>query len=352
MNKKYLPALVVLCIIAFLSSCANLDMQKINSITSGPVETATYFDPQDLDPSITQAMFAVEMAKSKNLAALPYIAVSKSAEIDVFEYPEESAFLPRTQIITGYSNTPDGVITLEFFSESDDQLGRRDITVNKVIYSTREPNKKELEGIRQWTLETGKEIFEKSADARKDLAGLQKEKGLVSDGIFGKNSALMISKEIPMVEIQKIESSIFHPETPLYLMFVLPYDVVSKNVDEFNGGFASLLETGKRGLTVEQFAASAKTGDKFVVFVYFLDRIDPKTALKIGFSGSDQPWSSVQSEASYATPGTWPVISETFSVDDTLETNGLAVNILMKNSFIYKTIGSCILKEKVVVAKE
>lgn len=352
MNKKYLPALVVICMVAFLSSCANLDMQSIISAKSGPEETATYFDPQTLEPSVTQTMYAVEMAKSKKLSALPYVSVSKSAEIDVFEYPEESAFLPRTQIITGYSSSPDGVVTLEFFSESDDQLGRRDITVNKVIYSTRKPDNKELEAIRQWTLETGKEFFKKSDDARKDLAQFQKENGLVSDGMFGKNSALAISKEITMVEIHKIESSIFHPEIPSYLMFILPYDVVSKNIEKFEGGFASLLETGKHGLTVEQFAASAKVGDKFVIFVYFFDHIDPKTAIKIGFSASDQPWASVTSEASYAIPGTWPVIAETFCVDDTLETNGLAADVLMKSGFIFKNIGSCVLKEKVGEVKK
>jgi hypothetical protein len=352
MNIKYLPALVVICMVAFLGSCANLDMQSISSVQSGPVETATYFDPQDLEPSITQAMFAVEMAKANNLAALPYIAVSTSAEIDVFNYPQGAAFLPRKQIITEYSSTPDGVVTLEFFSESDDQAGRRDITVNKVIYSTRKPDKKEQAAIRQWTLKTGKEFFKKSADARKDLTQLQKEKGLVADGAFGKKSAAAISEEISMVEIQKIESSIFHPETPSHMMFILPYDVVSKNIDKFNKGFASLIETGKQGLTVEQFAARAKAGDKFVVFVYFFDRIDPKAGIKIGFSASDQPWSSVQSEAYYATPGTWLVVSETFSVDDTLDANGLAANVLIKSGFVYKTIGSIVLKEKMVAAKK
>jgi len=352
MNKKYLPSLVVLCMVAFLGSCANLDMQSISSAKSGPVETATYFDPLDLEPSISQAMFAVEMAKANNLAALPYVSVSKSAKIDVFAYPEGAVFLPRRQIVTEYSSTPDGVVTLGFFSESDDQVGRRDITVNKVIYSTRKPNKKELAAIRQWTLKTGKSFFKKSADARRDLTQFQKEKGLVPDGAFGKKSAAAISEEISMVEIQKIESSIFHPETPSYLMFILPYDVVSKNIDKFNGGFGSLIEAGKQGLTVEQFAAKAKPGDKFVISVYFFDRIDPKAGIKIGFSASDQPWSSVQSVASYATPGTWPVVSETFCVDDTLETNGLAANILMKSGFIYKSIGTCILKEKVVAEKE
>ena len=158
MIKKYLPSLAAVCILVFLGSCANLNMQGIGPAQSGPEETATYFDPLDLEPSVSQAMNAVEMAKSDNLAALPYVSVSKSAEIDVFPYPEGAAFLPIRQIITGYSSTPDGVVTLEFFSESDDQVGRRDITVNKVIYSTREPNAKELEAIRQWTLKTGKEL--------------------------------------------------------------------------------------------------------------------------------------------------------------------------------------------------
>ncbi len=338
--------------VAFIGSCSNLDMQRMNSLKPGPKDTATYFEPQDLEPTITQAMYAVEMAKYNDLAALPYIAVDKSAEIDVCAYPEGAAFLPVKQIVTSYSSTPDGVVTLEFFSESDDQLGRRDITVNKVIYSTRKPNAKELGAIRQWTLKTGKDFFRKSGDAKKDLAQFQQEKGLVADGVFGGNSAKAIAEEISMVEIQKIESSVFHPEVPSYMMFILPYDLVSNNVKKFNGGFASLLETGKQGLTVEEFAARAKPGDKFVVFVYFFDHIDPNTALKIGFSTAEQLWSSVTSPESYAAPGTWPVIAETFCVDDSLETNGLVVNVLMKNGFIFKKIGSCRLKEKVVATKE
>jgi hypothetical protein len=352
MNKKNLPSLVVICMVAFISSCANLDMQTMSSAQSGPEETATYFDPQTLEPSITQAMCAVEMAKSNNLEALPYITVRDPDEIEVYKYPKGAEFVPRTQVITEHSKTSDGVVTLEFFNESEDQFGRRDITVNKVIYSTRKPNNKELEAIRLWTLETGKEFFKKSDDSKNDLAQFQKEKGLVPDGMFGKNSAVAISNEISMVEIHKIESSIFHPETPSYLMFILPHDVVSKNVDKFNGGIASLIEVGKHGLTVEHFAASAKPGDKYVIFVYFFDHIDPKTGMKIGFSASDQPWSPVTSQVSYAIPGSWPVISETFCVEDTLETNGLAVNIMMKSGFIYKNIGSCILKERVVAENE
>ncbi len=349
MKRVYLPALAALCMIVFLCSCENLDL---NRISAGPEENVTSFDPLTMEPTITQAVYAVEMAKSNELSLLPYVSVSKSAEIDVLEHPQESVFTPRKQLITDYSKTPDGMVNLEFFSESEDQYGRRDITVNKVVYSTRKPNKKEFETIRQWILKTGDELIGKSDEMRKNLQGFQKEKGLIPDGVFGANSASAMAEEFSMIEIKKIESSVFHPETPSYMMFILPYDVVRKNPAKFSGGITSLLETGKRGITVEQFAATAEQGDKFVIFVYFLDRVDPNTPIKIGFSASDQALSTVTSSASYAAPGTWPVVAETFCIDDTLETNGLAANVLIKSGFIYENIGKCVLKEKVAVESE
>ncbi|MBN2298934.1 MAG: hypothetical protein JXM72_10090 [Deltaproteobacteria bacterium] len=349
MKRLNLPALAALCMIVFLCSCENIDL---NRISAGPEENVTSFDPLTMEPTITQAIYAVEMAKSNELSLLPYVSVGKSAEIAVLEHPQESVFTPRKQMITNYSKTPDGMVNLEFFSESEDQYGRRDITVNKVIYSIRMPNKKEFEAIRQWSLKTGDELFGKSEEMRTNLKGFQKEKGLAPDGVFGANSASAIAGEISMIDIKKIESSIFHPETPSYMMFILPYDVVKKNPSKFSGGIASLLETGKRGMTVEQFAAKAKPGDKFVIFVYFLDRIDPNIPIKIGFSASDQALSTATSTASYAAPGTWPVIAETFCIDDALETNGLAANVLIKSGFTYKNLGKCILKEKVEAEPE
>jgi len=341
--KKTSLALIALLLMLLLGACQQIDLKKINPmdlIKKKKLPETTYFDPQTLEPTIAQAMISFEAAKMEKLNAFPYISIKQTTEINVTEYPADSDFRLKSQLITKYDRTPNGTVTLEFFSESEDQFGRRDLAMNTVVYTTRQPRKDEAVKLRQWALKTGRSYSERSEDSKQVLMNFQKESGLKPDGLYGRMSANALSEKISMIQIQTMQSSIFHPETLSHMIFILPYDLVSKNADKFNRGFDSLLEVGKHGLTADKFKTMAKPGEKFVLFAYFLDRIDPTAALRVGLASAEHRWSNTVSSTYYASPGSWPVIVETFSIDDTVGSSRLYANIFVKNGFAYKCIAS------------
>jgi hypothetical protein len=132
---------------------------------------------------------------------------------------------------------------------------------------------------------------------------------------------------------------------------VLPFETVTQDPNAFNFGFESLAAVEKHAIPLDKFMEIAKPKQKFVLFVFFFDRVDPRNALQIGFSDTAKRRTEPLGQKRYAESGEWPVFVEVFSIDENLTSDSsLYVNLFKvngsKSRFFKKTecIGCCRLK--------
>jgi len=332
--------IIILCVLGFVA-CQNIDFKKVNPLNlvkEKPDIKAV--ELEKLDTTMTQAMVAVFMSQMGELKSLPYVKVDSKAIVNIDKQIDSSVFAPGFIMIKDYVENADGTITLDLLTGFFDRIGRRDMTINHIAYRTEKPDKKEAVAIEKWILRNEGGMFKKNKEHKKMLADFQREKGLKPDGIFGKRSARKLAKDFSMIHIQKLESITFYPGTPNHFVSIVPFKTVAQNPRKFSRGFDSLPDVGKHGITADQFKELAKPGERFVLFVYFTDRPNPVAPIKVGFSKSGQRWSKKMSPKYFAVPGTWPVIAETFCIDESLDTSDLYVNIFIKGKYTYKCIGS------------
>jgi hypothetical protein len=324
-------------------ACQNVDFKKVNPlnlIKGKEKPDIKAVEMEKLDTAMTQAIVAVFMSQMGDLRSLPYVKVDPKAIVTIDKQIDSSVFAPGFIMIKDYVNNADGTITLDLLTGYFDRIGRRDMRINHIVYRTENPDKKEAAGIEKWILRNEEGMFKKNREYKKMLTGFQREKGLQPDGIFGKGSARELSKEFSMIHIQKLESVTFYPEEPNHFIYLVPFKTVTQNPGKFSHGFDSLSNVAKYGITTDKFEEHAKPGEKFVLFVYFTDRIKPVAPIQVGFSKSGQGWSKRMSPKYYAVPGTWPVIAQTFCIDESLDTSEVYVNIFMKGKYTYKCIGN------------
>lgn len=342
MKRKLLSSVLILCVLGFVA-CQNIDFKKINPINlvkeKGKPDIKAV-ELEKLDTKMTQAVVAVFMSQMGKLKSLPYVKVDPKALVNIDKQIDSSVFAPGFIMIKDYVENADGIIALDLLTGYFDRIGRRDMRITHMVYRTGNPDKKEATAIEKWILRNNGGMFTNNKEHKKMLAELQREKGLKPDGVFGKGSARKLSKEFSMMHIQKIESMTFYPETPNHLIYLVPFKTVTQNPGKFSHGFDSLPDVAKHGITTDKFKELAKPVEKFVLFVYFTDRIKPVAPIQVGFSKSGQGWSKKMSPKYYAVPGTWPVIAQTFSIDESLDTSEVYVNIFMKGKYTYKCIGN------------
>jgi hypothetical protein len=342
MKRKLLSIVLILCVLGFVA-CQNIDFKKVNPLNlvkEKEKPDIKAVELEKLDTTMTQAIVAVFMSQMGELKSLPYVKVDSKAIINVDKQIDSSVFAPGFIMIKDYVENADGTITLDLLTGFFDRIGRRDMRMNHVVYRAENPDKKEAAGIEKWILRNEGGMFKENKEYKKILADFQREKGLKPDGIFGRISARKLSKDFSMIHIQKIESITFYPETPNHYVYIVPFKTVIKNPGKFSHGFDSLPSVGKHGITADKFKELAKPGEKFVLFVYFTDRIKPVSPIQVGFSKSGQGWSKKMSPKYYAVPGTWPVIAQTFCIDESLDTSEVYVNIFMKGKYTFKCIGN------------
>ncbi len=342
MKRKLLPIVITLCVLGFVA-CQNIDLKKVNPLNLVKGEEKPDIkavELEKLDTTMTQAVVAVFMSQMGELKSLPYVKVDPKAIVNIDKQIDSSVFAPGFIMIKDYVENPDGTVALDLLTGFFDRIGRRDIRINHIVYRTGKPDKKEAAAIEKWILHNEGGMFKKNDEHKKMLIDFQREKGLKPDGAFGRISARKLSKDFSIIHIQKLESIAFYPETPNHVIYIVPSKTVTQNPGKFSHGFDSLPDVGKHGISTDKFKELAKPGEKFVLFIYFTDRPKPVDPIKVGFSKSGQRWSKKMSPSYYAVPGTWPVIAETFCIDESLDTSDVYVNIFMKGKYTYKCIGS------------
>ncbi len=338
--KRIISIILFLLFVAALGACQgmpNLDdlKSRVNNITNKP--TYEPINPKNLNPTSQMAIALFDMEKEGVSPSIPFVKVRPDGRMleNNTNYEE---FKQRNIIIIDFKEGQDGVYSQRTVSESVDDIGRVDLSDNGIAFRVSDPGEKEAKRIQEAVSE-GSKFFKKMPpklrkDFNKALAEYQRAMGLVPDGIMGKKTSEVIARSIPVFEIQDITSRIFYPPEPRNSLYVVPVEVVDRNPGKFCRGFDSIQEVKRNAVTVEGFAELDKPGQKFVLFVYFFDRITPGDAIKIALSPSERQWSRYMTPKMYADPKAWPVLMETFTIDEGLGGSRLYASVFKDTTCI------------------
>ena len=342
MRKKGVYFLLLLFVV-MLCACRSLSTGKERS----PVESSKFqfADSAQMDPGTNLALATVDVAKLGALKSFPYARISSQSKINLNNKTDYYKFIQNNMVITDDIGGPDETRTLGMVCESIDHFGRIDLSKNRIIYKTKKPDKKEAAAIRK-SISQGSKLTRRLKDKRlkNDLkektVEYQRAKGLTPDGIAGRKTIESLSQELSMIDVQELTTQVVYPQKPRISAYIVRSETLDLNPGKFNKGFKSINEVKKHALSMEEFKSLAKPGETFVVFIYFLDRIDPAYALKWGLAGAGKSLSKTMSPIFYADPETWPVIVETISIDKETEFSKLYVNLFKKRKFLYSCIAS------------
>jgi len=65
-------------------------------------------------------------------------------------------------------------------------------------------------------------------EIKKVITEYQRASGLTADGIPGRKTAESLAREIPILDISEISSTVLYPQKPMAELYVIPYETVEK----------------------------------------------------------------------------------------------------------------------------
>ena len=328
-----------------LSACQSISALK--GIVGGEQSPAYHEVDQNALPDVSrQAIAAVEMGKLGILESSPYVKIHPQA-IKLENTTDYWKFMRCNTIIKELIREPDGTYVQNMLSESMDRFGRIDVSHERIVFALREPTEGEAAAIAESMGITfaGMKYMDSASRAhfKTSLVNFQRASGLSADGVMGRNTAQAMAREASVLEVKEMTSRIVVPEKPRVFLFAVPYEVVKQNPATFSKGWESLDAVKKHALTQEQFQKIDQPGQQFTVFVYFLDRVDPTKALRVCLASSAYRWSEVITPIAYA-PTEWPVMVESFQIDEKLGDSQLFANVFVKGKYTYTCVGCYRLK--------
>jgi len=265
--KRIAQWISLMLFILMIFACQHVSISDLTGmLEEQPQAELKPIDPVTLDHSLNQAMTAVEMAKRGDLESLPYVKVESNINIDMGEQINLSTFLLNSQVIINYSINQDGIIELEVLTELIDNRGRRDLSINRIVYTVEEPDEKEAAAIGAYLMKNHESFAEISKNHKEDLIKFQTEKDLKPDGILGKRSANALSKDFAMLHIKRLESLVFYPEIPNHGACIFPLETMTQNPTEFSDIFTNLPKVAKYSMSLNAFQQKAKPGEKYIMF--------------------------------------------------------------------------------------
>lgn len=339
----------VLLVFILMCACQKLGLPKMGELHlfDGLTKSEPKYENKrmsSLNPEILLAIDTLDAAREGTLDSFPYARISPDSKVTVDDTKSPGAFYVNKIGIVKYDKKSDASQDLTIVTEAQDNLGRIDLRTNRLVYTTRQPNDREAKVIAQHIKKTlkntkaaDKEIHETTKSTIKEF---QENHGLKADGIIGNKTAAVYSQEAKVLDVKELNSLIIYPTEPRSTIFVLSYDTVTRSPDQFNQGYASLNAVKKHALSAEKFKELAVPGNKFVLFLYFTDRVDPGKAVRMCLAESESRWTKSLTPIKYAMPGTWPVITEILSIDDTVESTRLYINVFIKGKYMYDCIAS------------
>jgi hypothetical protein len=293
---------------------------------------------------ILLAIDTLDAAREGTLDSFPYARIDSESSVTVEDTKSPGPFSVRKIGIVNYEVSYDDTKHLTTVTETRDNLGRLDLRSNRLVYKVREPDNQEAQAIvrhikksLKYTAGMRKEVKEANQRAIKEF---QKRHGLKPDGIIGSRSAKMYSREAKVLDVKELRSSIIYPDEPRSTLFILSYEKVAGAPDQFNQGYASLDAVKQHALSADEFKKLAVPGSRFVLFLYFFDRVSPDKAVRMCLSKSENRKTKSLSPVKYALPGVWPVITEILSIDAAMGEASLYVNVYIKKLIMDNRIAS------------
>jgi hypothetical protein len=345
MKKKIVSTLLVVICGFIIGACQSLpditgNIMGMKDKLLGPKRTYQSVDPESLPPVSKLAIAAFEMEKQGLLDSFPFAKIDPENR-KMNNKTDYTKFTGRNIAIVDFQQNQDGSYIQTMISESVDSSGRIDISENRLVFSVRNPSEEEVAEMTKTILDSLKGLKPKNKKARveikKAIAEYQRASGLPADGIPGRKTADSLAREIPILDISEISSTVLYPQKPMAELYVIPYETVDKNVSKFNKGFDSIGAVKKYALTGEKFGALAKPQQRFVLFVYFFDRVNPELPVRIALAPNEQRWSNKYiTPIRYASRDVWPVMIETMCIDESFGSQRIYANLFMK----FNCIGS------------
>jgi hypothetical protein len=345
--KRTLIVILLLLAVLFLSSCQGASGMKetlmgLKDRISGEESIAYHKTELDTLPEFgRRAIFAFELGKRGMLESSPDITVDPQGKRleNTTDYHE---FMRRNTIIMDFSSESDGTYVQNMLSESVDRYGRIDVSHERIVYALRSPTGSETAAIAESMLHTSRGMKYMDSASRKrftqSVADFQRAHGLSADGAMGSVTAKMMARETSVLDVKEMTSRIVLSEKPRMLIYAVPYDVIKRDPEAFSKGYESLEMVKKHALTQEQFQEIDQPGQRFTVFVFFLDRVDPAKAVRVCLASTENRWSDAISPLAYA-PTDWPVLIESFQIDEQMGESQLYANVFMKGKYMYACVG-------------
>jgi len=346
MNRKIVSFLFAIFCGVIITGCQTLPdltrdvMKNVKGTFTGPTRTYQSVDPDTLPPVSKLAISAFEMQKQEILDSFPFARVDQNG-VNLFNTTDYSTFTTRNIAIVDFQQSETGNFAQTMVCESVDRHGRIDVSENRIVFSVRDQNEDELATTREAILDSFRGLKGQSKEARAEIktvvAEYQRAKGLTADGIPGKGTADALARDIPILHVSEISSTILYPQKPSAELYVLPFEMVDGNVSLFNEAFNSLDTIRQQALTPEALKELVTSSQKVVLFVYFLDRVNPEMPVRLSLSPSEWQWSETHiTPLRYAARDTWPVMIETITIDKSLGEQNIYANLFLK----FKCIGS------------
>lgn len=359
--ERTVKYIFLISIIAGFCACTSTSMPDIkgsikdfkSSIVGDKGPTFEKVDPANLKPAAMLGLVAFDAAKLGRLQAIPYVKINPEG-LGLDNKTDCKTYRQRNIVISEFNEAPDGFYSQTMVVESIDKFGRIDLSHNHIAFKIRPPDLEEAASLQKSIIKaarkmkgTDKALHEKF---KTGVLSYQQSRGLTPDGTMGEITAALLAQEFPILDVQKLSSKIIYPQQPRHGFYILPFEAVASDPQAFNQGFKSLAAVEKHAVSLENFKEMAKPQEKFVLFVYFFDRVDPASAIQVGFSTVEKRPTQPMGPKRYAVPETWPVLIEPFSIEKELPADRLYVNLFKSNKPIFgmiktaKCIGTCRLK--------
>lgn len=338
--KKIWVYFLLLLFVVMLCACQTMSTIKENILYGS---SGFYVaDPAKMAPDSNLAIATVDVAKLGLLKSFPYARIGPRSKIKLENKTDYYKFRQLNLVVVEDFKAPDGTRTLGMLCESVDDFGRIDLSKNRIVFKPEEPNKKEAAAIRR-ALSRGSKGAAKLKnkqlrnDLKKRIAEYQQARGLTPDGVAGGKTIESLAREMPVLDVQELTTQVIRRQRPQTILYVLPLETVAKNKKEFSGGFKSMERVKKHDISADDFRRLAKPGQEFVLFVYFLDRVNPAYSIRLNFAPSPLSQTRFLTPVRYAAPEKWPVLVESFKLDDIEDpTASIFVNVLVDG----KRVGS------------
>jgi hypothetical protein len=232
-------------------------------------------NPYTKDPSALVAITAIVAAKRGTLESYRFARTAQDAAIEVDTQSDLSTFFLTAAVVTDYFENEDGSILMGVITEFIDLLGRRDLAANQIVYTVQKPSSKD---------------------------------------------------NPPQIMISELNSFTIYPRDPDHLVYIVPAHVVESDPERFAKGFDSLAVVVQNAVPTHKLRIRGD-GQRFVLFVYFFDKVNPQYPLYLNFSGYAGDTTRHTTTKRYASPGMWPVIVEGLKINDILRNSSFFANV-------------------------